>query len=64
MEPAAPITQVPKNDVQEVPRKIHHMKNLYPAARHALLVICILCALFLIMYLINQNGRSIYENGI
>lgn len=43
---------------------IHHTKNLYPLVRHVLLIICILFSLALILLLIHQNGKSIYDNGI
>lgn len=43
---------------------IHHTKNLYPIVRHTILVVCILFFIVLIMFLIHQNGKSIYDNGI
>ena len=64
MEQITPISEEQKNIAREGSTKTHHIKNLYPAARHTLLIICVLCALFLIIYLINQNGKSIYENGV
>lgn len=42
----------------------HQKKNLYPAVRHILLVICVLFALAFIVFLMHQNGKSIYDNGI
>jgi ABC-type phosphate transport system permease subunit len=38
--------------------------NIYPALRHLFLIICILLTLAIIVFLIYQNGKSIYENGI
>lgn len=43
---------------------IHHTKNLYPVVRHILLVICVLFSITLILLLMHQNGKSIYDNGI
>jgi hypothetical protein len=43
---------------------VHHTKNLYPLVRHTLLIICVLFSLALILLLMHQNGKSIYDNGI
>ncbi len=43
---------------------VHHTKNLYPIVRHVLLVICILFSITLILLLMHQNGKSIYDNGL
>jgi hypothetical protein len=45
-------------------QEVHHTKNLYPFVRHTLLVICVLFSLLLILFLMHQNGKSIYDNGI
>lgn len=42
----------------------HHKKNIYPSTRHVLLITFILFGLCLILFLIHQNGKSIYDNGI
>ncbi len=42
----------------------HHKKNLYPAVRHILLIIFVLCTLTFIFFLVHQNGKSIYDNGL
>ncbi len=42
----------------------HHKKNIYPYLRHTLLIIAVLIAFFIIMFLIHQNGKSLYEHGI
>jgi hypothetical protein len=42
----------------------HLKKNIYPAARHILLIIIIIFALCVIVFLIHQNGKSIYDNGL
>lgn len=38
--------------------------NLYPVVRHIFLTICILLAISIILFLIYQNGKSIYDKGI
>jgi hypothetical protein len=43
---------------------VHHTKNLYPVVRHILLIICILFSITLILLLMHQNGKSIYDNGL
>jgi hypothetical protein len=42
----------------------HSKKNLYPYIRHILLASAILCAFAVIIFLMYQNGKSIYDNGI
>jgi hypothetical protein len=56
-------TDAQKIDAPAAPM-IHHTKNLYPLVRHILLVICVLFSVALIILLIHQNGKSIYDNGI
>lgn len=46
------------------PPIIHHTKNLYPVVRHILLVVFVLFSIALIVLLMHQNGKSIYDNGI
>lgn len=46
------------------PVPVHHKKNIYPIVRHAILIACVLLTFFLVVFLIHQNGKSIYENGI
>lgn len=43
---------------------IHHTKNLYPVVRHILLILTILFFITLIVFLMHQNGKSIYDNGL
>jgi hypothetical protein len=43
---------------------IHHTRNLYPVVRHTILIVLILLFSALIIFLMIQNGKSIYENGI
>ena len=42
----------------------HHTRNLYPVVRHIFLVTAVLCALSIIVFLMYQNGKSIYDNGL
>ena len=41
-----------------------HLKNVYPTMRHIILVVSIILAITIIVFLIHQNGKSIYEHGI
>lgn len=38
--------------------------NVYPIVRHLFLTLCILLAIAIILFLIYQNGKSIYVKGI
>lgn len=38
--------------------------NLYPVIRHVFLTLCILLTVSIILFLIYQNGKSIYDKGI
>ena len=38
--------------------------NLYPIIRHLFLTLCILLAVAIILFLMYQNGKSIYDKGI
>lgn len=42
----------------------HIKKNAYPVVRHILIVAFVLFALSIMIFLIHQNGKSIYDNGI
>ena len=46
------------------PPHILHTKNLYPVVRHTVLVICVVVLVTVIVLLMLQNGKSIYDNGI
>jgi hypothetical protein len=39
-------------------------KNIYPYLRHLLLITLVLLAFFTLIFLIHQNGKSLYEHGI
>ena len=43
---------------------IRQTKNLYPIVRHIILVVCVLFFIVLIIFLVLQNGKNIYDNGI
>lgn len=38
--------------------------NIYPIFRHVFLTLCILLAMSIILFLIYQNGKSIYDKGL
>jgi hypothetical protein len=38
--------------------------NVYPILRHVFLIFCILLTVLIVFFLMYQNGKSIYENGI
>lgn len=42
----------------------HLKKNIYPMARHLLLIVAIAFGVSIILFLIHQNGKSIYDNGL
>lgn len=42
----------------------HLKRNIYPAVRHILLVVTLAFALSVIVFLIYQNGKSIYDHGL
>lgn len=39
-------------------------KNIYPTLRRIFLIICVLITVGSALFLIYQNGKSIYESGI
>ncbi len=43
---------------------IYHTKNLYPAVRHIIIILIVIFCVALIIFLMHQNGKSIYDNGI
>lgn len=38
--------------------------NLYPLIRHMFLIVCILLTITIILFLIYQNGKSLYDKGL
>ena len=69
MESSSSIIETPKEassfsqDTVLVPAS-HLKKNIYPMARHILLITAIVFGLCVIVFLIHQNGKSIYDNGL
>ena len=54
------IINPPHDKVSSVSEEV----NVYPLMRNILLVVSVLFAISIILLLIYQNGKSIYENGI
>jgi hypothetical protein len=50
--------------VDDPKSKLYVEKNLYPSIRHLFLVISLLLAISVIVFLVYQNGKSIYDHGI
>ena len=42
----------------------YYKKNIYPSLRHILLVSFVIMCMALILFLMHQNGKSIYDNGL
>ncbi|MDB5259828.1 MAG: hypothetical protein JWN37_59 [Candidatus Nomurabacteria bacterium] len=59
-------TESQKINLQKEDSTVQNKKdiNLYPALRRGFLIFCIIAAIFIILFLIYQNGKSIYANGI
>jgi hypothetical protein len=62
------MTQIPQNTEistpSDVPETGRTKRNIYPYVRHVFLACIILFAIAAIVFLIYQNGKSIYDNGI
>lgn len=63
-EPMSNGTVTPWDTSHPPIHQAHHKKNIYPYLRHTLLIIIVLIAFLTIMFLIHQNGKSLYEHGI
>lgn len=50
-------------NIAQIP-PMHLKRNIYPSARHILLIITVLFTICIILFLIHQNGKSIYDNGL
>ncbi len=56
------------NEIKEVengaenPYQLH--TNVYPTLRTIVLALCVILAVSIVLFLIYQNGKSIYANGI
>ena len=57
---------VPPEQPSPEEQEITHTEevNIYPTLRTTLLVLCVLFAIGLVLFLIYQNGKSIYANGL
>lgn len=47
-----------------LPQNPESVSSFYPKVRTFFLILCVLIIISLALYLIYQNGKSIYENGI
>jgi hypothetical protein len=59
-------SQIPSDSLPVIEKvsTVHLVKNIYPIARQIILVTCIIFSICLIIFLMQQNGKSIYDNGI
>ncbi len=65
METPLPNEQIVQNTVETDDTSEDSAKlNIYPVIRHLFLIVCILLAISIILFLIYQNGKSIYVKGI
>lgn len=53
-----------QNETPSPETQPHSKKNAYPAVRHILIIALVLFTLSIMIFLIHQNGKSIYDNGI
>jgi uncharacterized membrane protein len=44
--------------------ELPHKKNIYPTLRHFILIMFVLLCVCILLLLILQNGRMVYEHGI
>lgn len=66
METTTQSTQ-PKEVALEAPLKtneLHQKKNIYPLVRHIFIIAIILATISIVIFLIYQNGQSIYDKGL
>jgi hypothetical protein len=59
-----PSVSTPPRQNEGLPIAEHHKKNIYPIARHTLLILTLILCVCIILFLIHQNGKSIYDNGL
>lgn len=65
MEPTIDTEQTSQNTLEKVDvSEDSDGINIYPIVRHIFLTLCILLAVSIILFLIYQNGRIIYDKGI
>lgn len=61
METTTPQTEIVEEVIEE--GEVREL-NLHKVFRHFILISCILLAISIIIFLIYQNGKSIYDQGI
>ena len=44
--------------------ELHQKKNIYPLVRHVFIIAVTLATISIAIFLIYQNGKSIYDNGL
>ncbi len=63
-EPSSLVNSAKEGEMPQKTPYVHEKRNIYPLVRHILLVACVLLTVCLVIFLIHQNGKSIYDNGI
>ena len=66
MEPTTQATQ-PQEIITPTPSQgdeFHKKRNIYPLVRHVFIIAFTLAILAIVIFLIYQNGKSIYDNGL
>lgn len=56
--------QVVNEQIEEIVVEENNASTLRPMIRHLLLTLCILLTISIILFLIYQNGKSIYDKGL
>ncbi len=64
MEPKNIQTQVVETEPNTSEKASDGDVNIYPKLRHLILILCVLLTITIVVFLIYQNGKSIYANGI
>jgi hypothetical protein len=64
--PTTPIEQAPQENTAVPVESINDENaiNIYPIIRHMFLIVCVLLTVSIILFLLYQNGRSLYDKGI
>ena len=58
------VTQEETTNTPESTQEETSSVNVYPMIRHLFLTLCILLTISIILFLIYQNGKSIYDKGL
>lgn len=66
MEPTTPPEQNKEiiNQAVTENNELHQKKNIYPLVRHIFIIAVTLATISIVIFLIYQNGKSIYDNGL